>query len=159
MWGCSTDSVVTGAYAWPVPGNYRITDGYGNVGWRTHGGIDIGNEPRQDIGPGNDVVFAQSGTVVYTNDTCDADGSYGNRCGSGFGNYVKVEGIDGVDYYYAHLHPGTINVKVGDNVTKGQQFAKIGDSGSSTAAHLHYEVRERGSSNKLDPWDYLPVVS
>jgi murein DD-endopeptidase len=42
--------------------------------------------------------------------------------------------------YYAHLLPGSVRVKVGQRVKRGDVLAKLGNSGNSTAPHLHFEV-------------------
>jgi Peptidase family M23 len=41
---------------------------------------------------------------------------------------------------YAHLQPGSIKVRVGDNVKPGQVIGLVGDSGNSIAPHLHFQV-------------------
>jgi hypothetical protein len=56
------------------------------------------------------------------------------------GNYVVLEIGPGVYAFYAHIRPGTVAVKVGDRVTKGQEIGRLGNSGSSTAPHLHFHV-------------------
>jgi hypothetical protein len=38
---------------------------------------------------------------------------------------------------YAHLAPGSVSVKVGDRVTRGQLLGKVGNSGNTTQPHLH----------------------
>lgn len=55
------------------------------------------------------------------------------------GNHVVIK--HGDEYsYYAHLKPGSVRVKVEDMVTRGQQIAAVGSSGSSTEPHLHFHV-------------------
>ena len=43
---------------------------------------------------------------------------------------------------YAHLQPGSIKVRVGDNVKPGQVIGLVGDSGNSIAPHLHFQVTD-----------------
>src|SRR5262249_38518940 len=56
------------------------------------------------------------------------------------GNNV-VEDLGGGKYaFYAHLIPGTIAVKPGDRVKRGQLLGRLGNSGNSTEPHLHFHV-------------------
>lgn len=48
-------------------------------------------------------------------------------------------------------------VKVGDQVTAGQQIAKVGTTGNSTGCHLHFEVLMNGQ--QVDPEAFLAKVS
>ena len=55
------------------------------------------------------------------------------------GNHVLLR--HGDEYsLYGHLKPASVLVKVGDSVTRGQQIASVGSSGSSTEPHLHFHV-------------------
>ncbi len=55
------------------------------------------------------------------------------------GNHIVVR--HGDEYsLYAHLKPGSLRVKAEDTVTRGQQIAAVGSSGSSTEPHLHFHV-------------------
>ena len=42
--------------------------------------------------------------------------------------------------FYAHVQPGSLRVKVGDKVKRGQVLALVGNSGNSTEPHLHFHV-------------------
>ncbi|BBZ78994.1 peptidase M23 [Mycolicibacterium anyangense] len=56
------------------------------------------------------------------------------------GNYI-VQDIGGGNYaFYAHLKPGSVRVKVGEALTSGQTIAELGNSGNSSAPHLHFHV-------------------
>lgn len=60
------------------------------------------------------------------------------------GNYVTLR--FGKFYAsYCHLQPGSIRVKVGDKVKRGQVLALVGNSGSSSAPHLHFQVCDADS--------------
>jgi murein DD-endopeptidase MepM/ murein hydrolase activator NlpD len=55
------------------------------------------------------------------------------------GNHVIIQ--HGTEFsVYAHLKPGSVVVKPDDFVTRGQQIAAVGSSGSSTEPHLHFHV-------------------
>ena len=43
---------------------------------------------------------------------------------------------------YAHLQPGSITVKAGDRVQRGQVLGKVGNTGNSVAPHLHFHVMD-----------------
>jgi murein DD-endopeptidase MepM/ murein hydrolase activator NlpD len=73
----------------------------------------------------------------------------------GYGNLVEVEHGDGVVTRYAH---NSVNlVAVGDEVMAGQSIALVGQSGRTTGAHLHFEVRRHGQP--VDPDAMLGPVS
>lgn len=58
------------------------------------------------------------------------------------GNHVVIK--HGDEYsFYAHLKPGSLRVKPEDMVTRGQQIAAVGSSGSSTEPHLHFHVCDK----------------
>jgi len=57
-----------------------------------------------------------------------------------FGNYVVLEIRPGVFASYAHLQRGSVKVRAGDHVRRGQLLARLGQSGSSSAPHLHFQL-------------------
>lgn len=94
--------------------------------------------------------------------------------GGGYGNYIFVqEESTGRCFLYAHLKAGTINVKKGQSVKKGQIMAVMGSSGDSGHTHLHLEIRKSksycfsedkygrhslvrtNSASNLDPMNYI----
>jgi murein DD-endopeptidase len=56
------------------------------------------------------------------------------------GNHVMEDLGDGHFATYAHLKPGTIKVKVGDQVHSGDVLASLGNSGNSSEPHLHFQL-------------------
>ncbi len=56
------------------------------------------------------------------------------------GNSVVLDLGDGQFAYYAHLKPGSVRVKVGDLVLRGQPLALVGNSGDAREPHLHFQV-------------------
>jgi peptidase M23-like protein len=59
------------------------------------------------------------------------------------GNHVIQEIAPGHYALYAHFMPGSLKVKAGDWVKKGQLLALVGNSGNSSAPHLHFHVMDR----------------
>jgi murein DD-endopeptidase MepM/ murein hydrolase activator NlpD len=56
------------------------------------------------------------------------------------GNYVIIDIGDGNFAFYAHMIPGSASVKVGDKVTRGQIIGRLGNSGNTSEAHLHFQI-------------------
>jgi murein DD-endopeptidase MepM/ murein hydrolase activator NlpD len=56
--------------------------------------------------------------------------------------------------FYAHIIPGTITVKVGDQVKKGQVLGRLGNSGNSDAPHLHFHLGDANAplGSEGIPW-------
>ena len=57
-----------------------------------------------------------------------------------FGNFIEIDHGFSYKTVYAHLKDGLL-VKKGDKVKRGQSIAYLGNTGRSTAPHLHYEVK------------------
>lgn len=58
------------------------------------------------------------------------------------GNHVVLDLGEGRFAFYAHLRPGTVAVRMGERVHRGQQIGELGNSGSSHGAHLHFHVMD-----------------
>lgn len=66
------------------------------------------------------------------------------------GNMIVLKGDDGLWYRYLHLDSFT--VEMGQRVEAGEQIAVVGDTGNSSAIHLHFEVRKGGAKGEvMDP--------
>jgi len=78
----------------------------------------------------------------------------------GYGNQVEIDHGYGYETFYAHLNK--FIVKKGDKVKRGQIIGYVGNTGKSTAPHLHYEVRKNNHTvnpiyyffNDLTPVEY-----
>ena len=90
-----------------------------------HKGVDLAAPA------GTPIVAALPGRVI----------SVSNDSG-GYGKTVLVEHEGGLQTRYGHLE--SINVKVGDAVTSDDVLGKVGSTGRSTGAHLHFEVIRMG---------------
>lgn len=58
------------------------------------------------------------------------------------GNFVILDIGQGRYAFYAHLKPGSLRVRPGDRVRKGQVVGLVGNSGNSTEPHLHFHVAD-----------------
>jgi len=110
-------------FIWPVNG--KISSGYGVRSNRIHEGIDI------PMPKGTPIVAARDGVVKRADSVM-----------RGYGMLVIVDHGGGVETRYAHC--SAFAIKVGDKVKAGQIIAYVGNSGNSTANHLHFEVLING---------------
>lgn len=80
-----------------------------------------------------------------------------NKHSQGFGLYVRIrKNGTNHDYYFGHL--SSINVKIGDRVSKGQVLGVQGNTGYSFGRHTHFCVRvDKSKSNVLNAWEILGV--
>ena len=70
-----------------------------------------------------------------------------------FGKVVRIEHDYGISTLYAHL--SRITVSVGDYVAENTVIGKMGNTGKSAGAHLHYEIQVDGKS--VDPNDFFTI--
>lgn len=61
------------------------------------------------------------------------------------GNYAIVKIGENKYAFYAHMKKGSIKVKIGDSVTRGQEIGLVGNAGNSTGPHLHFHVCDNAS--------------
>ena len=105
---------------------------------------------------------AKTGTEIYS--TGDGVVSKVKRSKRGYGNYVKINHGFGYETLYAHM--SKYIVKKGQKVKRGEVIGFVGNSGISTAPHLHYEVRKDNKKinpvnfyyNDLSPEDYEKML-
>ena len=69
----------------------------------------------------------------------------------GFGNHIKIDHGNGYSTLFAHL--SKFKVKHGQIVKRGEVIGHTGNTGRSTAPHLHYEIHHYGESK--NPLDYF----
>lgn len=135
-------------FAWPCPGYYTISSGFGSRWGTTHGAIDIagGNA-------GAAVVASRGGTVVRVVSGCSHNYPKNSSCGcgGGYGNYVIIQHDGTYSTLYGHL--ASVSVSAGQTISQGQTVGYVGSTGFSTGFHLHFEVRVNGA--KVDPMQYL----
>ncbi|HMQ00698.1 MAG TPA: M23 family metallopeptidase [Cyclobacteriaceae bacterium] len=106
---------------------YRLASGFG---MRTHPIYKV-----KKMHTGIDFA-APTGTPIYA--TADGTVKTVNLRFSGYGKTIEIDHGFGYVTRYAHLHD--FNVKVGQQVKRGELIGYVGNTGLSTAPHLHYEV-------------------
>lgn len=111
--------------------------------------------------PGID-FSAPTGTEIYA--TGDGIITEITRSRRGYGNKLEIDHGYGYTTMYAHIHD--FKVRKGQKVKRGQLIATVGNTGKSTAPHLHYEIRKDDKRvnpiyyffNDLTPEEYSRVL-
>jgi murein DD-endopeptidase MepM/ murein hydrolase activator NlpD len=93
------------------------------------------------------VLAVADGTVVFVHDgepeETPGEPRLATRAEAVGGNKVVLQIGPKVYAAYQHLQPGSLTVKVGDKVESGTVLAKLGNTGPSTGAHLHFGLQDR----------------
>ena len=97
---------------------------------------------------GTPVHAARDGVVALVEDSHDA-GCPREECGR-YANFLVVLHSDGTTGEYFHLERGSVQVRVGEHVARGQRLARSGNTGFSTAPHLHFGVYRTGRDDKTE---------
>ncbi len=129
-----------GSFVWPC-NNKTVTSTVKNRWGRKHKGIDIAARYEN--------VYATASGYAYTRENP-----------GGYGHYIIV--IHGNNYISLYGHLNSYKVSSGQFVKQGQVIAQSGNSGASTGAHLHFELRRASTISSffkvapLNPLEYLP---
>lgn len=94
---------------------------------------------------GTPVVAAADGTII----------SVGRR--GGYGNTIEIRHEGNLKTLYAHLNSFAANMKVGKRVKKGQMIGRVGSTGLSTGAHLHFGLYR--NNVPINPLSSVKAVS
>ena len=121
----------------PVAGPRAFADTWGAArsGGRSHEGVDM-MSPQ-----GTPLVAVESGYVQFKT----------TRLG---GNSVWLNGGSGTRYFYAHLSAWEGSSR---NVSRGEVIGYVGNTGNTTANHLHFEVHP-GGGRAVNPYPYVRAV-
>lgn len=128
-------------------------------GKEVHGDLSV---PKNWLCYGQDVLAMADGVVTKVQD------GFKDQTPPGFGDLssdAELSGNmillsteqNGEKYYimYAHLGEGSISVKPGDRVVEGQVIAKVGNTGHSSAPHLHIQVTNADDAIKAEGLPFI----
>jgi len=127
----------TGDFGAPAGGG-TLSSRFGSRWGRNHEGIDIAAPV------GTDIYAADNGKVIYAD--------YHN---GGYGYMLQIDHGNGFKTYYAHC--SELLVEAGSTVAKGDLIARVGNTGRSTGAHLHFEVLK--DEVPVDPLLYIDSIN
>lgn len=122
---------------WPCNETFSVTQG--NGGTTSHTGKE---QYAWDFGlpVGTPIVAAAAGTISRVREDSEKGGcssTYGND-----GNYVVVDHGDGSTALYLHLMTDSVPLQVGDRVEAGDMIGRVGLTGYTCGAHLHFQIQD-----------------
>ncbi|MGO3056074.1 MAG: murein hydrolase activator EnvC family protein [Halomonas sp.] len=130
----------------PTP-TTNITRTQGDLPWPVQGDITTAYNRRDGVHYNGIVIQASAGTqvgAVHTGRVVFAEWM------RGFGNLVIIDHGDQVMTLYAHLQQ--FSVRPGQQVSRGDEIGRVGDSGGQPRAALYFEVRQRGEPINPQRW-------
>jgi murein DD-endopeptidase MepM/ murein hydrolase activator NlpD len=136
----------TDLHVFPVAGAHS----YGGADARFGAGRPGHSHQGQDViaTEGTPVVAPRGGTITWR--------AFQAR---GAGYYLVLDPVvEPYNYVFMHLQRGSVLVKLGDRVRTGQTIANVGSTGTSSAAHLHFEIWNGPWQHGGIPIDPLPSL-
>lgn len=138
IWPVESIKLWNGSFIDPLPGKelgtpFGVRRIINKVPKNSHSGVDVSADE------GDPVMAPNDGVVVLVNDQFFS------------GNSVILDHGQGI--YTMFFHLSKIEVRYGQAVMKGDVIARVGSTGRSTGAHLHWGVRVQGA--RVDPLDLV----
>jgi murein DD-endopeptidase MepM/ murein hydrolase activator NlpD len=142
----STADVEVSHHAFPIAGAFDLGGEGSRFGAKRHGHSHQGQD--LSAAEGTPVVAPRGGLVEAV-----------QYQAAGAGHYIVLDADDeDHDYVFMHLRTGSITVAEGDRVRTGQAIGEVGNTGSSTGPHLHFEIWVGGWYTGGEPIDPLPLL-
>lgn len=150
-------------HRWGVAQEFALDIGAVGANGNTHQGE--GSRLADYFGYGREIVAVADGTVVAAvNDCVEADGRLrqpgessedfqkrivveqnkllAQGLAAPAGCHVILRHAGGEHSHFLHLKPGSVRVRAGETVRRGQPIAQLGHSGNSTEPHLHFQLTD-----------------
>ena len=130
-----------------IPGRFAVDwVKLDDSGRTAKGDVDVvGNA----YGYGAEVLAVADAVVAATRDDMAESATVAahpkHAIGNATGNYVALDLGDGRYAFYEHLKPGSLKVKPGQRVKRGEVISALGFTGDSTGPHLHFHVADANS--------------
>ena len=131
----------------PQDYDYRLPFEYAGVRVDQGPGGDFSHSDPQNryavdfaLAEGTPIVSVREGVVMQVESDFDKAGLNREKYG-GRANFIRIVHADGSMAVYAHLQPEGVQVRAGQRVRKGQRIGLSGNTGFSTAPHLHFVLQ------------------
>lgn len=122
----------------------KITSFSSNFGYRPHPILGI-----LQFHKGIDITAPQGTAIIASG---DGEVSFAGNRNDGYGYSVVIDHkVRGLSSRYAHL--SKIDIKRGQKVVRGEKIGEVGNTGLSTAPHLHFEILK--NENAVNPLRYI----
>ncbi|MDQ5910059.1 MAG: hypothetical protein QG599_2154 [Pseudomonadota bacterium] len=147
----------------PLNGEYRLSQRFA-IDWEqldAENRIYVGprSDPRSYFIYGQEALAVADATVATAVDGLPeaTPGEYpqGLNLTEADGNHVILDLGQGVYVLYAHFQPGSVSVRTGDRVQRGQVLGRVGNSGNSLVPHLHLHVMDAPSGLVANGLPYM----
>ncbi len=129
-------------------GTVRVTSPFG---WRTLNGVRENHKGIDLVGTDKTLVSPVDGVVAVST---ILDKSTDTTLTWQWGNYVRIDGVDGRKYYLCHMEKRLVTAGV--RVRAGDVVGVEGNTGYSFGTHCHFEVRD-GNWNSVNPAEVLGI--
>lgn len=137
IWLCAAAAGATPPLDLPFPcgKSYKVSQGHnggshtGKSGWAWDFAIPAGHV----------VTAPADGKVAHTKDDSTRYGC--SRSYAGHANYVVLEFGDGTEALFLHLKKGSVRVRPGQRVSRGDPLGEVGRSGYICGVHLHFAIQ------------------
>ena len=130
---------------WVIPTSGPCTSPYGPRWGSMHQGIDIAPSEGTDIVAPTSMRILEANTSGY---------------GGGYGTFVIAEATDGSGngFLFGHMIEGSnSHLSAGQEVSKGDVIGKVGNTGHSYGAHLHFNIYPQGVDPRMYSGEIDPV--
>ncbi len=131
-----------------IPGRFAIDWFKLNAQGETFSGARA--DPGDWLSYGADVLAVADGVIASVRDTVaernDRPVAALRDLRDGSGNFVALGLPEGQFAFYEHLKPGSVRVKEGDRVRRGDVIAAVGNTGDTSGPHLHFHVADANST-------------